>query len=135
MINRYKGGVLVPISIGELFDRISVLDVKKRKIKDTPKLQHIESEYKLLRPLCDDLINDYPELKSLLLDITNVNDILWDILETQRNKEKNKELDDEFINISISVYRENDKRFKIKNKINELTSSEIQEQKYYTTGQ
>lgn len=135
MINRYKGGVLVPISIGELFDRISVLDVKKRKIKDSPKLQHIESEHKLLRPLCDDLINDYPELKSLLLDITNVNDILWDILETQRNKEKNKELDDEFINISISVYRENDKRFKIKNKINELTSSEIQEQKYYTTGQ
>jgi hypothetical protein len=135
MINRYKGGVLVPISIGELFDRISVLNVKKSKIKDASKLQHIKSEYKLLKPLCDDLINDYPELKLLLSDITDVNDALWDILETQRNKENNKELDDEFINISISVYKENDKRFNIKNKINELTSSEIQEQKYYTTGQ
>lgn len=135
MIKRYKGGVLVPISFGELFDRISVLSVKKNKIKDASKLQHIKSEYKLLKPICDELIKEYPDLKSLLSHITDVNGALWDILEIQRNKEKNKELDQEFINISISVYRINDRRFFIKNKINKITSSEIQEQKYYTTGQ
>ena len=135
MISSYKGGVLVPISIGELFDRVSVLNVKREKIKDQSKLVHVNNEYKLLKPLCDEFTTERPEINQLLSDITEVNSKLWDILELQRNKEKNKELDQEFINISISVYKENDKRFFIKNKINELTSSEIQEQKHYTAGQ
>lgn len=135
MISSYKGGVLVPISIGELFDRVSVLNVKREKIKDQSKLVHVNNEYKLLKPLCNEFTTERPEINQLLSDITEVNSKLWDILELQRNKEKNKELDQEFINMSISVYRENDKRFHIKNKINELTSSEIQEQKYYTSGQ
>lgn len=122
----------VPISVGELFDRISVLEVKRRKINDPEKLSHVNNEYELLLPLCEERMSIKPELKSLLSDITDVNENLWDILEHQRNKEKNKELDQEFINISISVYRENDKRFNIKNKINNLTNSKIKEQKYYT---
>jgi hypothetical protein len=122
----------VPVSIGELFDRISVLEVKRKKINDPQKLSHVNNEYELLWPLCEEKILINPELKSLLSDITDVNENLWDILEHQRNKEKNKELDQEFINISISVYRENDKRFDIKNKINNLTNSKIKEQKYYT---
>jgi hypothetical protein len=71
----------------------------------------------------------------MLKEITKVNSNLWDILELQRVKEKSGQLDQEFINLSISVYKENDKRFFIKNKINKITSSEIQEQKYYTVGQ
>ena len=89
----------------------------------------MNNEYELLLPLCEERISIKPELKSLLSDITDVNENLWDILEHQRNKEKNKELDQEFINISISVYRENDKRFNIKNEINNLTNSKIKEQK------
>jgi len=132
MISKDESILSVPISVGELFDRISVLEVKRRKINDPEKLSHVNNEYELLLPLCEERISIKPELKSLPSDITDVNENLWDILEHQRNKEKNKELDQEFINISISVYRENDKRFNIKNEINNLTNSKIKEQKYYT---
>ena len=130
-----KGMVHIPVSVGDLFDRLSVLNVKKNKITDNLKLVHINSEYELLYPMCENLILDYPDLDLMLKEITKVNSNLWDILELQRVKEKSGQLDQEFINLSISVYKENDKRFFIKNKINKITSSEIQEQKYYTVGQ
>lgn len=130
-----NGMISIPVSVGDLFDRISVLDVKKNKIKDQSKLFHIKNEYKLLKPMCEDLISSYPELKQMLVKITEVNSNLWDILELQRVKEKSGELDQKFIDLSISVYKENDKRFFLKNKINKITSSEIEEQKYYTVGQ
>ena len=125
----------IPVSIGDLFDRLSVLNVKKYKITDNSKLFHINGEYELLYPICENLILDHPDLSLMLEEITRVNSNLWDILELQRVKEKSGQLDQEFINLSISVYKENDKRFFIKNKINKITSSEIQEQKYYTVGQ
>lgn len=130
-----KGMIHIPVSIGDLFDRLSVLNVKKYKITDNSKLSHINGEYELLYPICENLILDHPDLSLMLEEITRVNSNLWDILELQRVKEKSGQLDQEFINLSISVYKENDKRFFIKNKINKITSSEIQEQKYYTVGQ
>jgi hypothetical protein len=130
-----NGMISIPVSVGDLFDRVSVLDVKKNKIKDTSKLFHIKNEHKLLKPMCEDLISSHPELKQMLIEITEVNSSLWDILELQRVKEKSGELDQKFIDLSISVYKENDKRFFIKNKINKITSSKIEEQKYYTVGQ
>lgn len=129
-----KGKLIsTPISTGELFDKLSVLIVKKSKIKDDTKAKHIAHEYNLLQPLCEKLIKENKKLDIKLKEITDINANLWDILEKQRNMEKSGNLGKEFIDISISVYRENDKRFDIKRDINEITDSEVKEQKYYST--
>ena len=125
--------ISIPISVGELFDKVSVLTVKKSKIKDRDKINDINHELNLLEPLCQPFYEKNPQLSVLMGELTHINGELWDILELQRNKEKAGLLDKDFILLSISVYRENDRRFFIKQKINNLTSSEIKEQKYYTT--
>ncbi len=88
---------------------------------------------KLFDEALGELIKEYKELDTKLKKITDINEKLWDILEEQRNMEKSGNLGKDFIDISISVYRENDKRFNIKREINEITDSEVKEQKYYST--
>lgn len=132
-MNKNDNLIYVPISVGELFDKISVLLVKKSKINDEEKVKHIIHEYNLLRPLCEELITNNSKLKNKLSEITSINSNLWDILEKQRVMEKDEKLGKEFIDISISVYVENDKRFQIKREINEITKSEVKEEKYYST--
>ena len=132
MINK-SNLISIPISVGELFDKVSVLSVKIKKIKDESKVNDILHELSLLKPLCEPFYKKTPELSTLMDSLRVVNFELWDILEMQRNKEKEGELDHEFINLSISVYKKNDKRFFIKQEINKLTSSKIKEQKYYST--
>lgn len=129
MIN--DGYILTPISTGELFDKISVLHVKKKYIKNQDKLLFVNSELDELNLLSETLISEKPELQPLLLDLISINENLWNILDKQRHLEEQGKLDLEFINLSIQVYRENDKRFLVKNKINNLTNSKIKEQKHY----
>jgi hypothetical protein len=124
--------ISTPISVGELFDKVSVLSVKMNKIKDESKVNDILHELNLLKPLCEPFYKKTPELSTLMDSLRVVNSELWDILELQRNKEKDGQLDQQFIDLSISVYRKNDRRFFIKQEINKLTSSEIKEQKYYS---
>ncbi len=129
MIN--DGYILTPISTGELFDKISVLHVKKKYIKNQDKLLFVNNELDELNLLSETLISEKPELQPLLLDLISINENLWNILDKQRHLEEQGKLDLEFINLSIQVYRENDKRFLVKNKINNLTNSKIKEQKHY----
>lgn len=124
--------ISTPISVGELFDKVSVLSVKIKKVEDESKVKDILHELNLLKPLCEPFYKQTPELSTLMDNLRTVNSELWDILELQRNKEKEGQLDQQFIDLSISVYRKNDKRFFIKQEINKLTSSEIKEQKYYS---
>lgn len=121
--------ICVPISIGELLDKISILQIKKQKIKDEEKLYHVQQELTVLSKNLDDVNSDI--IDNYLQELFDVNTILWNIEDTIRLKEKNKEFDEEFIELARSVYINNDKRAKIKHQINKETKSDIVEVKSY----
>ncbi len=116
------------ISIGELLDKVSILQIKKEKISNPEKQVHLTKELEELMTLSDSLAADHQEwIKKLYL--VNLN--LWEIEDLIRIKEKKKEFDDEFIELARSVYETNDMRFQIKNSVNDIFDSDIKEQKSY----
>jgi len=117
----------IPISIGELYDKYSILQIKKEKITDIFKLSCINKEIEYLQPF----INKFKLDETVIQEITNINKELWDIEDNIRVKEIKQEFDDEFINLARMVYKTNDKRHIIKNKINILFNSEIKDIKSY----
>ena len=117
----------VEISNGDLVDKLTVLDIKRHKISDGPSLEKVRKEYMTLKPLVDSLNVS----ESLLVDLKFINSEMWNVEDRIREKERVKKFDEEFISLARSVYRNNDKRFKIKRQINQETSSEIEEQKSY----
>jgi len=119
--------ISVPISVGELLDKISILDIKLRRIDDKQKLRYVKEEYAEL--IC---VAEKFEGAQLFIDrLIEVNGVIWDIEDKIRKKEKANEFDADFIVLSRSIYCNNDKRFKIKNEINEKFGSCIREQKKY----
>ena len=125
--------ITIPISIGELVDKLSILEIKKENIKEKGKLLHIKNEYILLYNIYENLCEElYAEsLKSLYNKIYLINKELWTIEDDIRIKELNKEFDAHYIGLARSVYITNDKRFNVKNEINTLTKSTITEVKSY----
>ncbi len=117
----------VPISIGELFDKYTILLLKQKNITDTYKLYNINKEIKYLK----EHIDKYKIDTELFDEMYNINNKLWEIEDNIRIKEFKKEFDDEFINLARSVYINNDKRALIKNKINNYFNSDIIEIKDY----
>ena len=117
--------ILIPVSNGELIDKISILEIKKEKIKDKKKLNKINYEYNELKKLYDDKYNEY------FIQLKNINLKLWNIEDKIRIKESQKKFDNEFIELARSVYMTNDIRFKIKNNINIMSNSDINEVKSY----
>ena len=118
-----------PISIGELIDKITILEIKKNKFQKS-KLENVLKELSYLRRLMEKNkieIND-----DLLTQLKEINLTLWDIEDQIRIKEKNKEFDNTFIELARSVYFKNDKRAEIKKNINLLSNSEITEEKFYS---
>jgi len=122
--------ITIPVSLGELIDKLSILQVKKKKISDQEKLNEVEKELSFLKTNAEHLLGD-KGLFNLYDDLIQVNNQLWDIEDNIRILEKNKDFGAEFIQLARSVYYTNDKRFEIKNKINQMTNSEIKEQKSY----
>lgn len=122
--------ITTPISVGELLDKLSILFIKKNRITNPDKLFQVEKEFSYLQELADPFlgVKDYFNLYD---DLVKVNLKLWNIEDEIRVYEKKKQFDDKFIELARSVYYTNDERFEIKNKINLLTNSEIQEQKSY----
>lgn len=122
--------ITIPISVGELLDKMSILFIKKSRITNPDKLFQVEKEFHHLQELADPFlgVKDYFNLYD---DLVKVNMKLWDIEDKIRICEKKKQFDEEFIELARSVYYTNDERFELKNKINILTNSEIQEQKSY----
>lgn len=123
--------ILVPVSVGELFDKISILEIKKLKIKDDKKLSDIKYELKELKNIINkknlsnkEYINQYKKL-------LNINKRLWNIEDKKRSYEKLKNFDEKFILLARKVYLLNDKRALIKNNINLLSGSKIKEVKSY----
>ena len=121
--------ILAEISAGELIDKITILEIKKEKIKNKEKLSDIDKELKSLNATSADKIPNKNEIKDLIHNLKRINLRLWDIEENKRLAEKNKIFDERFIELSREVYKTNDERAKIKLKINEILGSNIKEVK------
>ena len=121
--------ILAEISAGELIDKITILEIKKEKIKNKEKLSDIEKELKSLNATSADKIPNKSKIKDIIDNLKKINLRLWDIEENKRLAEKNKIFDERFIELSREVYKTNDERAKIKLKINEILGSNIKEVK------
>ena len=124
--------ILVEVSVGELLDKISILEIKKEKIKDSDKLIFINDEYLVLTKQLDENITLKDELKKLYEKLKAINAKLWDIEDKKRMCEKNSDFGENFIKLSRDVHFLNDDRAKIKLAINNKTGSKIKEIKQYT---
>ena len=122
--------ICVPVSNGEVMDKFSILLIKKEFIKDNSKLDKVNTEIEFLIEHINN-IKQQSNIDLLFSKLLDVNKQLWTIEDNIRQKEKNKEFDEEFIEIARSVYFTNDKRCEIKNEINILTNSSIYEVKSY----
>ena len=118
-----------PISIGELVDKITILEIKKNKLQNS-KLENVLKELSFLRKLMGKHKIEINE--DLFIQLKEINLTLWNIEDQIRIKEKNKEFDNIFIELARSVYFKNDKRAEIKKSINRLSNSEITEEKFYS---
>ena len=123
--------ISTPISTGELLDKLSIAQIKLKNIKDKEKLDLISLEKDALQETLENSLSSYNNKDERLSELLSINEKLWIIEDAIRNKEKNKEFDEEFIELARAVYFTNDERFVIKNKINNETGSLIQEQKSY----
>ena len=112
--------VSIPVSIGELIDKLSILQVKKTKISDKVKLEFVNKEFEILY-----------NLSSVYHRLVEINSSLWDVEDNLRIIETEKRFEGEFISLARKVYFTNDERFRLKNEINLITSSEIREVKDY----
>jgi len=134
MSNKSKK-ILIEVSAGELFDKISILEIKKVKIKDKAKLSGIERELNSLKETLKknklDKIDGF--LKDCVEELSNINFDLWEIEDLKRKYEKDKDFGKEFIKVSRNVHFKNDRRAVVKHQINVHTDSAISEVKEYTS--
>ena len=125
--------ILVEVSVGELFDKISILEIKKNKIKDEEKLKYIVDEYNLLKEQMIDKVKLNEKLSGLFDALKDINSKLWVIEDDKRLCEKNSDFGEKFIKLSRDIHFLNDKRASIKLEINNQTGSKIKEIKEYTS--
>ena len=124
--------IIVEVSIGELFDKISILEIKQEKIKDPEKLKYITDEHSILKNQLDKNIKNDEKLDKLFQSLKEINSKLWVIEDDKRQCEKEKDFGEKFIKLSRDVHFLNDNRAKIKLDINNHTGSKIKEIKEYT---
>ena len=125
---KYFSTILAPISIGELIDKITILEIKQIYMTGT-KLKNINKEMKLLKNILQD--KNLEINIDLIKNLKKVNKKLWEIEDNIRIKESNQEFDEEFVKLARSVYIENDKRASIKKEINQKYNSDLVEEKSY----
>ncbi len=124
--------ILVEVSVGELLDKLTILEIKKDKIKDAEKLKFINLEYDSLKEQYDKNVKVDEKIKSLFSELKEINAKLWDIEDNKRQCEKDSKFGDHFILLSREIHFLNDKRASIKLEINNHTGSKIKEIKEYT---
>ena len=125
--------ILVEVSVGELLDKISILEIKKEKIKDPEKLKFINDEYNILKDQLDNNVKSDDKLNQFFKTLKSINAKLWVIEDDKRLCEKNSDFGEKFIRLSRDVHFLNDDRAKIKLEINNYTGSKIKEIKEYTS--
>ena len=124
--------ILVEVSVGELLDKISILEIKKEKIKDLEKLKFINDEYSVLKDQLNKNVESDEKLLELFNSLKEINSKLWVIEDNKRLCEKNSDFGEKFIKLSRDVHFLNDERAKLKLEINNKTGSKIKEIKEYT---
>ena len=124
--------ILAEVSVGELLDKISILEIKQEKIKDDKNLKFINDEYNVLKAELNKSIKNDDKLKNLFISLKEINAKLWVIEDDKRMCEKNKDFGEKFIKLSRDVHFLNDERAKVKLEINNHTGSKIKEIKEYT---
>lgn len=120
--------VQIPVSVGELFDKITILKIKAARLSDTGKLENVRRELESLEAVAADLPAS-PQLDSLVSQLQAINDALWDVEDGKRAHEREGRFDAAFIALARRVYKENDQRAAIKREINLLTGSTLVEEK------
>ena len=125
--------ILVEVSVGELLDKISILEIKKENIKDSEKLKFINEEHAILKGQLDQNVKSDDNLNKLFQSLKEINAKLWVIEDDKRMCEKNSDFTENFIKLSRDVHFLNDNRAKIKLEINNHTGSKIKEIKEYTS--
>ena len=124
--------ILVEVSSGELLDKISILEIKKKKIKSVDKLNLINNEYNILKDQFEKSVKSDAKVNELLQSLKKINEKLWEIEDDKRMCEKKADFGEKFIKLSRDVHFLNDERAKIKLELNNYTGSKIQEVKEYT---
>jgi hypothetical protein len=122
--------VTIPVSVGELIDKLSILHVKQLKIINENKLLFINKEFEIIYSMSSKYLEN-KKILNLYHQLIEVNLLLWDVEDELRTIENTKNFDSHFIELARKVYYTNDDRFLLKNQINELTDSEVREQKDY----
>ena len=124
--------IIVEVSVGELFDKISILEIKQEKIKDSEKLKYINNEYNVLRDQFSKNVKSDDKINKLFDSLKEINSKLWVIEDEKRMCEKKSNFGESFIKLSRDIHFLNDDRAKIKLEINNYTGSKIKEIKEYT---
>ena len=124
--------ILVEVSVGELLDKISILEIKQEKIKDPEKLKFINAEHVILKDQLDNNVKSDEKLNTLFQSLKDINAKLWVIEDDKRMCEKNSDFTENFIKLSRDIHFLNDDRAKIKLEMNNHTGSKIKEIKEYT---
>ena len=125
--------IIVEVSVGELLDKISILEIKQEKIKDQEKLKFINLEHKILKDQLNQNVKTDEKLEKLFKSLKDINAKLWVIEDDKRQCEKDKDFGEKFIKLSRDVHFLNDDRAKIKLEMNNHTGSKIKEIKEYTS--
>ena len=125
--------IIVEVSVGELLDKISILEIKQDKIKDPEKLSFINNEHSILKNQLEKNVKSDGKLEKLFQNLKDINAKLWVIEDDKRDCEKNKDFGEKFIKLSRDVHFLNDDRAKIKLEMNNHTGSTIKEIKEYTS--
>ena len=125
------GALLTPVSIGELIDKITILEIKAERIDDAAKLANVRTELDGLLPLYATQRSNQPALEALKQQLKVINERMWDIQDQLRDKEAAQVFDDAFVQLARGVYRTNGERVQVKNEINRLAGSALVEEKQY----
>ena len=124
--------ILIEVSVGELLDKLTILEIKQEKIKDPEKLKYINDEYSVLKDELNKSVKTNPKLDELFNSLKKINAKLWVIEDDKRLCEKNSDFGEKFVKLSRDIHFLNDDRAKIKLEINNHTGSKIKEIKEYT---
>jgi len=126
--------VQTPISVGELLDKITILEIKNLRITDSAKRANVVKELEALKVVAETSLDLNSEMLRILDELRSINNRLWDVEDRLRECERNKDFGNSFIELARSVYRYNDQRALFKKQLNKLTGSELIEEKSYADG-
>ena len=121
--------LMVPVSAGELFDKITILQIKQERIADPAKLANVRLELSLLNSAANDLPTADPEVQALLAELRSINETIWDAEDLVREFERTGAFGEAFVNNARATYRNNDRRARAKRRLNELLGSALMEEK------